>query len=1832
MSPNKYNLDLLDNYKGRPDLPESFNAGLPEEKLTAEIPRSQFLLSLNYPSGLETGSETFESPSSLLPPRLTLEEESFMERGSKRYFVSSPFFKTHERKLNTPVIADEQDFKDWIYEESKKYYSPVPQVAVAVYHKLKEESEIEGRPFNWRKLEFALGDTRTMLQLVNPTSVHLYDKARQFNKAGWLSPAWLAKLSPDEKQELDTFIMETASEDITSGEKIVEAPFETLKRVSDSIAGLLWEGREVLNEQRRLEGLSKVYRIPTKGLASALEGATAMLPLMLASGLGTAWEGVSVYTAAVFPDKLEEMRAKDVSDWIGIPGALALSVGEGLMERVQAKGAVNPFTKNIFAQKVIEGAKTVLWESGTEGVQKFWSDTGVEIANAIDGANPGKGLGKIFQDSFQEFTDSIGPMAVITGIGHIAAGKVHTREAVQAKKTFQDSLLTEDGAKNFSKIFPEKTMELIAKEKPSRINISTVLGFDPQWTGEQRNKFVNDLKKETLPEEDWGLEETPYPKAGIPKGMSEETKKEEIYSLEDFNIEPQELPGHKLPTVITGKPIKAEIPPYESHIVKTPIDKVEIEQKYLLISDEIYQEAKTYIKNVYDRIDKGEKTLNIGPNIDPKLLAAYVKVGAYHVEKGLRDFSKWSAKMVETFGEKIKDSLDDIWNKIKKEIPHAEETGKAIEKPSEEVAPVEEAAGGIRVRNVEKTGVEAEKEEIKSIEAVKETAAVAPEKEITPVKPEIIEKKIKGKKLTIDESKLLANTMRQRAVEARKAFKAGTEYPAALEAQKQMETKRVIEREIIKKAEGTPVNITPQKLVDNAMKHEAKGAKEGYRAAIVDRRETDKAMMEKAKKYLPSNAYKYLSKAWEKLLNQGAYTEARKNRYIEAINKITYRYNKDSAIKELFSMLEKSKAKVESGDLLPEYMEIIDDLFKSGKYVNKKDRIYGEYVFGSGQTLNISMVKPSKISIAKAQKLLKAAETVEQISKDNINNALITLENSGKTNIRELEPEQIREITNAIANAIHVSATKNRIIADKSARENAELVTSCVQEVTKNLKKEIEFSKIPEMRSPFVLLGKKIWNWVGPVFRIAYDAGVERIANENSDLYNVLVRNLKNADDNYLRSDKKAAYIYKDIVDKVGVEKFQKLSFNFTRTPELITIKLPTATSNYARYENLIITNGELLRLLHIFSDSQAKEQIISHKGPNIELERNPLLKNREIVPLKLTIHDIDAIRRAASKLVKDILETRIKHILSIQPRLRRAYKENHGHDLDWRDDYCHIERKGEEFEYLPKEPTALWSHFDKSLKNQTIFKERTGGNKTIIIGDFFKVEALVDTMTNLYLEKYREATAVMKLLTNKDFVAALRERMPDADNYLAMMKKTMQQWQSSEYAELSPPEALLAKMTQHLSTALVAGKPHIVLGQGLTLQNVLAEMNVVDIIGGVREWAKNTAEFEKTAKTEIEQWSAYLDNRVSEFSHQLVSPGVGNRTIADYYHMPKSMLDTIGQAAMEPVHIADNQVIYIIWYAAKLEGRKKGLSGDELMKYVGERARDVAQRTQATWDVLTSSELYRLARRSPLFKSLVMFSSQPLKQYAMAYRAVVKYGKSEKTVSDVMRLAKNLTIPLINNAVLYYIFRNNYWKLWGAGADDDEGMAEFITGVLEQVTFAWPDLQAVVNVSRIVHDAFEKQLYRESNTPVEQVMSNAVYSAIHIVNAVSDGINDVRYKEGADKGRKMWINETFEAIENLSFIGGAVSGLPFQGLIMHVRSQFPNRRHLKREKARKYMNILEEPPKFHKDDSEILFERKSAAWREKADKARSWLTNHGLLPKLQEKRKSNMDLLDAFK
>ena len=152
-----------------------------------------------------------------------------------------------------------------------------------------------------------------------------------------------------------------------------------------------------------------------------------------------------------------------------------------------------------------------------------------------------------------------------------------------------------------------------------------------------------------------------------------------------------------------------------------------------IVTPEFGSENKIFTKESKDSASRNlsNKSKRLSSGIDPTAMVDLVKIGGYYVEGGMREFGKWSEKMVEELGDAIKPHLQNIWDNVSKEIEAKKLTKTEVQKTTENEnaktprTEVKEGSSepqrleqgtesGVHVWNNEKNGMESEGGEVKT--------------------------------------------------------------------------------------------------------------------------------------------------------------------------------------------------------------------------------------------------------------------------------------------------------------------------------------------------------------------------------------------------------------------------------------------------------------------------------------------------------------------------------------------------------------------------------------------------------------------------------------------------------------------------------------------------------------------------------------------------------------------------------------------------------------------------------------------------------------------------------------------------------------------------------------------------------------------------------------------------------------------------------------------------------------------------------------------------------------------------------------------------------------
>ena len=392
------------------------------------------------------------------------------------------------------------------------------------------------------------------------------------------------------------------------------------------------------------------------GMIALLAGQPELAPVMALAGLkiGGAeglFEGALRKEAGLALSEiinLEDAEGNKIDPGI----ARAVSFGVGVinagLEVAEVKILMNtiPGLNKLFSQAIMETVtsktlkqqlvglagtygKTVAKETGVEVAQEstniVFTELGKQVNNVLKDTDiPAASAHQIMERLFETARESAQGFAVIAAPG----------VSVQA------------GAAIITKA--ERKATAVSKTK----EVLTSFGIDEETAQVSAEKAVD--KAEAI-RESLALEaEVEVPEVPI---------EAELLSPEEDTALDLVVEGTAELETLTDKELKVE--------EELPIEEqVEVEEDKRIISDEIYVAAQDRIK---------EKLKGLKAGVDPTVLPDLIITGAYHVETGLRTFSKWSKKMVEEYGDKIKPQLKDIWKQandyLKAQLPAAKVKG-----------------------------------------------------------------------------------------------------------------------------------------------------------------------------------------------------------------------------------------------------------------------------------------------------------------------------------------------------------------------------------------------------------------------------------------------------------------------------------------------------------------------------------------------------------------------------------------------------------------------------------------------------------------------------------------------------------------------------------------------------------------------------------------------------------------------------------------------------------------------------------------------------------------------------------------------------------------------------------------------------------------------------------------------------------------------------------------------------------------------------------------------------------------------------------------------------
>ncbi len=943
---------------------------------------------------------------------------------------------------------------------------------------------------------------------------------------------------------------------------------------------------------------------------------------------------------------------------------------------------------------------------------------------------------------------------------------------------------------------------------------------------------------------------------------------------------------------------------------------------------------------------------------------------------------------------------------------------------------------------------------------------------------------------------------------------------------------------------GQAVDVTPSKLLYYALTHEARGARIGYRAGQLDLNARHQEMVDFAKKNLPDHELKLVLRAMERISKSR--TPAQMKAVIRSINLLAQSYERSAAVKEFKEAMAVAKEK----GLLPEFQEQIDAITEDFSVVKRTARIRRRF--------------ESIVAAAGKDKL-------NEIPQKLVDKAREALAKATKPLLRDMPPEDVRAITQAIQALAAQSAQKKFFINKGKHREIKKATNESAAEVTalhptKPTGAPGEFSEASSPQMP--VLKAATWD------QLSLDLNTEIVFGETGTGREITHDAIKTSHRDFLRliqqaedmvaqtiaeqgitpemlSSWSAAYNKSTSIIKEGLKKIRVLG-----VAKVLTVDTPGATTRAGvPVPTIQMTTAELMEMYNFFQDPQNRAAAIRNKQDGFLYDRDPSAE-----PIKMTIHDVANIEAkmrenpqalALANTLFEIVNGPLRDDVNITSMAEFLIEI-------WPRTNSWSRRRSQEF--VHKDPNkAIEHHKQLMFENMGIFLERTGGTEPFMISDIFNTYYAHLSKAAGYAHKTRALHDALRLLDQRDMKQAIRHGFKHGDDRIRDMKKAIIRYAGRGVIKQSGFTSFFNRVIQKAQQALIGGKLHIVAFQPITFINALNEIEA--------KWLFPAISFSPTTisetRQEMSENSPPLRARIDSSGAQILNPTITSPAMQQHFGKPRSLLlrGTLG-----PIHAADTVTVGTIWRAVKAKtAATMGLTGQDLLDATALLTEDIVDRTQPTWDATTISTLAANARDDPWFKIFgLMFSSVRNKNMHQMVRGTLRFKRAGakpggRTRADWERLIKAWTIPSIVNALAVIAITQGkksaikwFWRLLGVGKYEPE----------KDATDTWLDLAQLMmdkmwgNVlifgdlfSGATRAAIRGWMQEPKNlSPRTNVLTSTGIKAMDSITNISRGISKRRELE-TEEGNRLIIRGIDEALSVIS-IG---AGIPYDGLTEFV-------------------------------------------------------------------------------
>jgi len=297
----------------------------------------------------------------------------------------------------------------------------------------------------------------------------------------------------------------------------------------------------------------------------------------------------------------------------------------------------------------------------------------------------------------------------------------------------------------------------------------------------------------------------------------------------------------------------------------------------------------------------------------------------------------------------------------------------------------------------------------------------------------------------------------------------------------------------------------------------------------------------------------------------------------------------------------------------------------------------------------------------------------------------------------------------------------------------------------------------------------------------------------------------------------------------------------------------------------------------------------------------------------------------------------------------------------------------------------------------------------------------------------------------------------------------------------------------------------------------------------------------QKTPVEEIRKYSPQLRQRFDgHITRELGEISNVGKTRQFFLHK-----SPINSNLLANIRYMDGLTIGKIWNAAKLEVKDKypGLSGEEYMQKVTERAEEIIRRTQPTWHPKDRS---LIGRSESLFVRLMTkYTSQRNKNRIILKRITERYNRSGKTAKDKIIWAKNISKVLIMSALMITAIDELRNKAYGRKSRSAWEYAVDTIGTALGTFYFVGDLFSSL-ISKVKMGTYAGW---DTGNIVVNYVDTVVDAIAETTRTIGQLESKEKYKSGTKKGEEKWKTTAMKALDKVASSLLIMKGIPYDNV-----------------------------------------------------------------------------------